>query len=58
MNTMASPILVHDKQFEPFLSKDVLSARIKELAAQLNKDFQGKRPLFIAILNEIGRAHV
>lgn len=51
MTTMASSILVHDKQFEPFLSKAVLSARIKELAAQLNTDFKGKRPLFIAILN-------
>lgn len=46
-----SIIRVHDKQFEPYLTADEISARIKELARQLDKDYAGKRPLFIAILN-------
>lgn len=46
-----SLIKVHDKQFKPFLSEQAIHARIAELADALNKDYAGKRPLFIAILN-------
>ncbi|PUZ27410.1 hypoxanthine phosphoribosyltransferase [Chitinophaga costaii] len=44
-------IQVHDKQFQPYINEEQLQTRIKELAAQLNNDLQGSRPLFIAILN-------
>ena len=44
-------IQVHDKKFRPYLSAQKLSGRIKELAAEINKDYEGKRPIFIAILN-------
>jgi hypoxanthine phosphoribosyltransferase len=46
-----SIIRVHDKQFEPYLTANEIAARIKTLAGQLDKDYAGKRPLFIAILN-------
>jgi len=46
-----SKITVHDKTFETYLSEKELQLRIGELAADLNKDYQGKKPLFIAILN-------
>jgi hypoxanthine phosphoribosyltransferase len=46
-----SVIKVHDKSFETYLSEEVILKRIKEIAADINKDFAGKRPLFIAILN-------
>lgn len=46
-----SIIRVHDKSFEPYLSADVIRNRIREIAASLNKDYAGKRPVFIAILN-------
>lgn len=46
-----SIIRVHDKQFEPYLTANEITARIKVLAQQLDKDYAGKRPLFIAILN-------
>lgn len=48
---MASPLQIHDKQFEPYLTAAQLDSRIKMLARQINADFQGKKPLFIAILN-------
>lgn len=48
---MADTIRVHDKEFEPYISAAQLQARIRELAAKLNRDFAGKRPLFISILN-------
>ena len=44
-------IKVHDKSFETYLSEETIQQRVKELAAAINKDYAGKRPLFIAILN-------
>ena len=46
-----STIKVHDKYFVPFLSETEIQKKIKELAAEINKDYAGKKPLFIAILN-------
>ena len=46
-----SVIRVHDKNFEPYLSADEISAAIKKIAASLNAEYRGKKPLFIAILN-------
>jgi hypoxanthine phosphoribosyltransferase len=46
-----STIKVKDKQFIPFISENVIEEKIKELAAQLKTDYEGKRPLLIAILN-------
>src|SRR5450432_708375 len=47
---MAS-IKVHDKSFETYLSEETIQQRVKELAGAINKDYAGKKPLFIAILN-------
>jgi hypoxanthine phosphoribosyltransferase len=44
-------IRVHDKHFEPYLNAAAIGKRIKEIAAELNRDYASKRPLFIAILN-------
>ena len=44
-------ITVHDKSFETYLSEETIQQRVKELAAAINNDYAGKRPLFIAILN-------
>ena len=44
-------ISVHDKSFETYLSEATILQRVKEMADAINKDYKGKRPLFIAILN-------
>lgn len=44
-------IKVHDKSFDTYLSEEVIQNRIKEMAAEISRDYAGKRPLFIAILN-------
>lgn len=44
-------ITVHDKQFKPYISADKISEAIKRVASEINKDYEGKKPLFIAILN-------
>jgi hypoxanthine phosphoribosyltransferase len=46
-----SVIQVHDKKFQPYINAENLQQRIREIAEQLNKDLQGEKPLFIAILN-------
>jgi len=46
-----SVINVHDKSFVPYLSAKEIGAKINEMAAQINKDYEGKRPLFLAVLN-------
>ena len=47
MNT----IQVHDKSFIGFLSHEEILTQVERIANQINSDYQGKRPLFIAILN-------
>src|SRR5215216_983440 len=46
-----SAIHVHDKYFVPYLSEENIVEKVKELAEKINKDYAGKRPLFISILN-------
>lgn len=44
-------VQVKDKQFEPYLSETIILKKVKGLAAQLSKDYEGKKPLLISILN-------
>ena len=44
-------IKVHDKTFRPFLTVQQIDEQIKRLGLELSRDYAGKRPLFIAILN-------
>lgn len=44
-------IQVLDKKFQPYLKAKDIHEQIGKLAAQINTDYEGKRPLFIAILN-------
>jgi hypoxanthine phosphoribosyltransferase len=46
-----SVIQVKDKKFIPYLTAAEIDVQIKRLGAEINRDFQGKKPLFIAILN-------
>jgi len=44
-------IQVHDKKFQPYLKAEEITAQIAKLAARINTDYEGKCPLFVAILN-------
>ncbi|MDP4149096.1 MAG: hypoxanthine phosphoribosyltransferase [Bacteroidota bacterium] len=46
-----STIRVHDKEFKPYLGAEMIADRVRAVAGEINKDYAGKRPLFIAILN-------
>ncbi len=44
-------IKVHDKEFVTYLSSETIEKRVKEIADEINRDYSGKKPLFISILN-------
>jgi hypoxanthine phosphoribosyltransferase len=44
-------IRVHDKEFEPYINEGLIEQKIKGIAEKINQDYEGKKPLFIAILN-------
>ncbi|HSN08408.1 MAG TPA: hypoxanthine phosphoribosyltransferase [Hanamia sp.] len=47
---MAS-LKVHDKEFVPYISAKEIEEEVARVAAEINRDYEGKNPLFIAILN-------
>jgi hypoxanthine phosphoribosyltransferase len=46
-----SLIQVKDKKFVPYLSVAEIDVQVKRIASEINRDYAGKNPLFIAILN-------
>lgn len=46
-----SVIKVHDKDFIPYLKSEEIEEEVSRVAAEINRDYAGKRPLFVAILN-------
>ena len=46
-----SVIQVNGKKFQPYLPAAEIDKQIKRLGEEINRDYAGKRPLFIAILN-------
>ncbi|MEP6615461.1 MAG: hypoxanthine phosphoribosyltransferase [Ginsengibacter sp.] len=44
-------IRVHDKEFKPYLTSLEINREIQRIAGEINHDYAGKKPLFIAILN-------
>jgi hypoxanthine phosphoribosyltransferase len=46
-----SIVKIKDKTFETSISAEEIAKRVKELGQQLSKDFEGKNPLFLAVLN-------
>ena len=46
-----SIIKVHDKEFEPYLTRDEIDIQVSRVASEISADYKDRRPLFIAILN-------
>ncbi len=44
-------VRLHDKEFEPFISEAEVEAAIERLAGELRTKYDGKRPLFLGVLN-------
>ncbi|MFT5601144.1 MAG: hypoxanthine phosphoribosyltransferase [Parvicella sp.] len=48
---MQSKVQLHDKEFVPFLTADKIQAALLKLAQNIQKDYQGKNPIFVGVLN-------
>ena len=46
-----STIKLHDKEFVKTISAGEIAARVKAVAEKINKDYEGKRPLLLGVLN-------
>jgi hypoxanthine phosphoribosyltransferase len=44
-------VQVHDKVFTPFITADRIQARVAELGQAIDRDYAGKKPLLIGVLN-------
>jgi len=44
-------IRVKDKEFEPFIPACEIEKVVQQMADRINADFEGKNPLFLAVLN-------
>ena len=42
---------VHDKEFVPYITAAQIEEQVNRVAAEINKDYDNKKPLFIAVLN-------
>ncbi|MEK6649397.1 MAG: hypoxanthine phosphoribosyltransferase [Bacteroidota bacterium] len=48
---MADTIVVNNDPFDVYITTDQIRVRVKELAAQIDRDYAGKVPIFIGVLN-------
>ena len=48
---MKEIITIKDKQFQPFIKQADVEQGIRNIAAQINADLDGKSPIFLAVLN-------
>lgn len=48
---MSKTVQVHDLSFETYMDKKIIKQRVKEMGKELSKEFKGKNPIFLAILN-------
>mgnify|MGYP002712457857 CR=1 FL=1 len=50
---MSNKEIVHlkDKSFDTFIDAETIQKRIKELGSQISKDYQGKLPICLGVLN-------
>ena len=44
-------IVIDQKTFVPYITKERIQERIKEVAKEIKRDCEGKTPLFIGVLN-------
>lgn len=44
-------VIVNNRRFVPYLTEAALQAQVAEMAVRLNRDFAGKDPVFLGVLN-------
>ena len=46
-----SVIKIHDREFVKTISAEEIAAQVKRVAGEINRDYAGKRPLLLGVLN-------
>lgn len=46
-----SSVELHNRKFKPYIGHDEIEKQVSRIALEIEKDYSGKRPLFVAILN-------
>lgn len=49
--TIMSKIKIHDKEFALSIPQEEILNEVKRVAAEINRDYAGKRPLLLGVLN-------
>ena len=44
-------LTIKDKTFVPFITAEAIQTRVQELAEQINREYAGKKPLLVVVLN-------
>lgn len=44
-------VRVHDKIFQPFISKEAIQEQVLAIGKKIDEDYEGLNPLFLAVLN-------
>jgi hypoxanthine phosphoribosyltransferase len=44
-------VIIHGKHFRYYINPDEIALAIRRIASEITRDYQGKNPLFIAVLN-------
>ena len=50
-NKVVEELKVGNDVFVPFISAEKIAERVKELGEEISKDYEGKVPVFIGVLN-------
>lgn len=48
---MEESVVIHGKTFKPYMTNEQVVSVIDDIAVKLNKDLEGKNPLFMVVLN-------
>jgi hypoxanthine phosphoribosyltransferase len=51
INEPSQFVKINNEQFRVFIAEDAIQRRVRELAAEINRDYAGKTPIFIGVLN-------
>ncbi len=51
INNMDKIVKAHDLYFTPFITKEKIQDRVKQLGLTLSEDYKDKTPIFISVLN-------
>lgn len=53
LETSMKEIQIQDKTFVPYISRNEIQSVIKKIGQELSKEFKGKQPFFVGVLNGV-----